>query len=141
MSVLALLLIVLLFLCRRLPHFSLLCFLFTIQQLQKLQYSKPICKCLTLVRALRQSCCFSVIDRNVFWIDRKKLSHFGQNVWKYRLKILQWRVSIQLWDKWPKCLSEKEQCPSVAFTGCLLFKNQRSRRKRNTWTSHQLLSL
>jgi len=44
-----------------------------------------------------------------FWNDRKKLSHFGQNVRKYRLKTLLWRVLIQLWHKWPKCFSEKKQ--------------------------------
>ena len=40
----------------------------------------------------------------------KKLSHFCQNVWKYKLKtllrrlkiLLRW-VLIQLWDEWPKC--------------------------------------
>jgi len=36
-----------------------------------------------------------------FWNDRKKFSHFGQNVWNYRLRTLVW------WDKWPKCFSEK----------------------------------
>jgi len=29
---------------------------------------------------------FSVIDGNVFEMTEKKLSHFGQNVWKYKLK-------------------------------------------------------
>ena len=43
-----------------------------------------------------------------FWNDRKKLSHFGQNVWKYRLKTLLWRVLMQQWDKWPKCFSKKK---------------------------------
>ena len=54
----------------------------------------------------------------------KQLSHFGQNVSKYTVgsEILLRRVLIHLWDewskcsvtkmsqqKWPKCLSEKEQ--------------------------------
>jgi len=43
-----------------------------------------------------------------FWNDRKKFSHFGQNVWKYRLKTLLWRVLMQQWDKWPKCFSKKK---------------------------------
>jgi len=42
---------------------------------------------------------FSVIDRT--------LSHFGQNVWKHRLKTLLWRVLIQLLDKQPKSVSDQ----------------------------------
>ena len=37
------------------------------------------------------------------WNDRTKLSHFDYNVWKHRLLR---RVLMQLWDKWPKCLSK-----------------------------------
>ena len=53
-----------------------------------------------------------------FWNDWKKLSHLGQNVWKYRLKTLLWWVLIQPWEvfqwpkflrkKWPKCFSKKK---------------------------------
>ena len=33
----------------------------------------------------------------------EKNCHFSQNVWKYRLKTLIWRVFIKLCGKWPKC--------------------------------------
>jgi len=58
---------------------------------------------------------------NRFWNDRKKLSHFGQDAWKYRLKntfrasfnttvrqmteMFQWRKCFS--KKWPKCFREK----------------------------------
>jgi len=58
-----------------------------------------------------------------FWNDWKILSHFGQNVWKYRLKntvmvsfdttVRQMTEMFQcpkcLSKKWPKCFSEKKQ--------------------------------
>jgi len=50
---------------------------------------------------------FLVIDRNVFEMTEKNLSHFGQNVWKYMLKTLLWRVAMKLWDKCPKCFSNQ----------------------------------
>ena len=54
-----------------------------------------------------------------FLNDQKKFSHFGQNVWKCRLKTLLWQVLIQLWDKWPKCLGKKRQeCFSEKKAGC-----------------------
>jgi len=58
-----------------------------------------------------------------FWNDQKQLSHFGQNVWKYRLKntatasvtatvrqmteIFQWSKCLS--KKWPKCLIAKNK--------------------------------
>ena len=42
------------------------------------------------------------------WNDRTKLSHFDHNVWKHWLLR---RVLMQLWDKWPKCHSEKKTAP------------------------------
>ena len=51
---------------------------------------------------------FSVIYQHDFEMT-KKFGHFGQNVWKNRPEtLLQW-ILIQLWDKWPKCFSEKNK--------------------------------
>jgi len=59
----------------------------------------------------RAHVCFSLgffgHRRKRFWNDRKKLSHFDQNVWKFRLKTLLRWVLIQLWYRWPKCFSDQ----------------------------------
>jgi len=50
-----------------------------------------------------------------FQNDRKKLNHFGQNVWKYRLKntvVASFNTTVRQMTEmflWPKCLSEKKQ--------------------------------
>jgi len=43
-----------------------------------------------------------------FWNGRKKLSNFSPKVEKYRLMNTVTAILIQLWDKWPKCLSERK---------------------------------
>ena len=77
-------------------------------------------------RAVVWSCFFSVIFRSetgMFLKWPKKLSHFGQNVWKYKLmntltarfntavrqmtEMFQWPKFLS--QKWPKCSSEKKQ--------------------------------
>ena len=67
-----------------------------------------------------------------FWNDRKELSHFGWNVWKYRLKTLLWRVLIQLWDKWPKCLSEKKtghsRCKCISYATMMVLLEWQTQR-------------
>jgi len=57
-------------------------------------------------RPVNRGLFFSVRNRNVFGMTGKNC-HFGQNVWKQRLKTLLRRVSIQLWDNWPKCFSDQ----------------------------------
>ena len=48
-----------------------------------------------------------------FWNDRKNLSHFGQNVWIYRLKntvVVSCNTTVRQMTEmfqWPKCLSKK----------------------------------
>jgi len=50
-----------------------------------------------------------------FWNDRKKLSHFGQNVSKYRLKntvMVSFNTTVRQMTEmfqWPKCLSKKDR--------------------------------
>ena len=77
----------------------------------------------TLDKVWLCTCCFSVIDWNVFEMTEKKFSHFGQNIWKYRLintvkvsstttvsqttEMFQWPICLS--KKWPKSLSEKKQ--------------------------------
>jgi len=42
-----------------------------------------------------------------FWNVWKKFSHFGQNVWKYRLMNIVMVSLTQLWHKWPKCFRDQ----------------------------------
>ena len=52
-----------------------------------------------------------------FWNDRKKLSHFGQNVWKYKLMNIvaaSFHTTVRQMtemSRWPKFLSEKQADP------------------------------
>jgi len=79
-----------------------------------------------------------------FWNDRKKSSHFGQNVWKYGLKctvtasfnttvrqmteMFQWPKCLnEIWPKylnkiWPKCLSERKQLRTALTAALTLSK-------------------
>ena len=56
---------------------------------------------------------FSVIDKKVFPLTKKKLCHFGQNVWKYGLKnafMASFNTTMTHMTEmfqWPKCLSYK----------------------------------
>ena len=69
-----------------------------------------------------------------FWYDQQKLSHFHQNVWKYRLKTLLLWVLIQLWDKWPKCFSGQN------FSEKMTEMSQRKNRYRAMWNTCTLHS-
>ena len=65
-----------------------------------------------------------------FLNDRKKFSHFDQDVWKYLLKKqFLWRILIQLWDKWPICFSD-QNVSAKKWPKCLSEKNL----PRQTWT-------
>ena len=48
---------------------------------------------------------FFVHGPKCFWNDRKKLSHFGQNVWKYRL------TNTVNGEFWYNCEKQRPECP------------------------------
>jgi len=61
-----------------------------------------------------------------FWNDWKKLSHFGQNIWKYKLKITvmaSFNATVgQMTEifQWPKCHSKNDRNVSAKKSlGCL----------------------
>jgi len=94
---------------------------------------------------------FSVIDWNVSEMIKKKLSHFGQNVWKYSLKntamvsfnaTMRQMTEMFQWPKWPKCFSEKkcrlQVCPGGHKGG--LQPNKVKETKSNKYFSLSFLS-
>jgi len=77
----------------------------------------------------RRPTCFFRSQTEIFLKWPKKLNHFGQNVWKYRLKItvmVSFNATVRqmtemfqcrkhLGKKWPKCFSEKKTAPNYTL--------------------------
>ena len=66
--------------------YKLQCYDFAFCLLAKQLLALPRTSLCNLWSQFRQASCFFSHRQKRFWNDRKKLSHFGQNVWKYRLK-------------------------------------------------------
>ena len=80
----------------------------------------------------------------LFWNGWKKLCHFGQNVWKYRLKntfVVNFNTTVRRMPKmfqWPKYLSQKWQICYKKKQVCPLEKLSLEKFWKRSWKSPKI---